>query len=339
MFTRFSWCLVAAIAMISAASALAGGGPEGLLLVVNPKSPASLTIANHYAQLRSIPPDNLIYLPWEPKRATTDVDTFRRQILLPVLQTINSRRMANQIDYIVYSSDFPWGINLDGDIQRFAAKMSGPKGEKTSSTTAWPKFLTGVGSINGLTYLWEEVMARDQGYLDLRSNHYMRLLENDTLGFRGNRQFSPVGEMVTAGGRRFFLSMMLGVTAGRGNSPTEVIDSLKRSATADGTHPKGTIYFVRNSDVRSRVRDKIFPEAVRQLKELGVAAAILQGTVPLNKDDVQGVVMGTASFDWKASGSTILPGAMCGNFTSLGGVMSEGAGQTPLSEFIRYGAA
>ncbi|MEN6404993.1 MAG: TIGR03790 family protein [Thermoguttaceae bacterium] len=339
MFSRSTWCMIVALAMVPFVSAQAGGGPEGVLLVVNPKSPSSLTIANHYAQLRSIPPDNLIYVPWEPKRTTTDVDTFRRQILLPVLQTINNRRIANQIDYIVYSSDFPWGINLGNDIRRFVAKMSGPGGEKTSGTAAWPTFLTGVGSINGLTYLWEEVMAREQEYVGLRNNHYMRLLETDTIGFRGNRQFSPIGEVVASGGHRYFLSVMLGVTAGRGNSLTEVIDGLKRSAAADGAHPKGTIYFVRNSDVRSRVRDKVFPEAVSQLKKLGVAAVILQGTVPLGKDDVQGVVMGTASFNWKASGSTILPGAMCGNFTSLGGVMDDGAGQTPLSEFIRYGAA
>ena len=70
-----------------------------------------------------------------------------------------------------------------------------------------------------------------------------------------------------------------------------------------------------------------------------MAAEIVEGTVPLNRSDVQGVVMGIADFDWKASGSTILPGAICEHFTSFGGIMSKGAGQTPLSEFLRYGAA
>ena len=110
--------------------------------------------------------------------------------------------------------------------------------------------------------------------------------------------------------------MMLGVTAGRGNSLGEILSYLRRSALADGTHPKGTIYYVQNDDIRSKVRHGLFPEAVRELKKLGVAAEILRGTVPLNKSDVQGVMMGTASFDWKASGSTILPGAICEHFTS-----------------------
>jgi hypothetical protein len=119
----------------------------------------------------------------------------------------------------------------------------------------------------------------------------------------------------------------------------EVLNYLRRSAAADGTHPKGTIYFVENSDIRSKVRQGVFPAAVRDLKKLGLGAEILEGTVPLDRSDVQGLVMGIADFRWKTSGSTILPGAICEHFTSFGGVMSKGASQTPLSEFLRYGAA
>ncbi len=50
-------------------------------------------------------------------------------------------------------------------------------------------------------------------------------------------------------------------------------------------------------------------------------------------------MIGAASFDWKACGSTIRPGAICEHFTSFGGIMTAGAGQTPLSVFLRYGAA
>jgi hypothetical protein len=46
-----------------------------------------------------------------------------------------------------------------------------------------------------------------------------------------------------------------------------------------------------------------------------------------------------AAFDWPASGSVILPGAICDHFTSYGGDMSPDSSQTPLSEFLRYGAA
>jgi hypothetical protein len=50
-------------------------------------------------------------------------------------------------------------------------------------------------------------------------------------------------------------------------------------------------------------------------------------------------MLGTPLFNWPGCGSTILPGAICEHLTSLGGVMSAGANQTPLSEFLRHGAA
>ena len=233
-------------------------------------APASLTIANHYAELRQIPSTNLLFLPWNPKFDTTDVDTFRRQILIPILKTIESRNLSDQIDCVVYSSDFPWGIGLDGDFRRFTTEMqcevaakqaapadkSGAKpGQKQPAITAqWPQYLTPVGSLNGLTYLWEPVARGLPDYLSMDSNSYMRRpipqrRDAPATAFRGNRQYNQQGEAVVSGGRRYLLSMMLGVTAGRGNTLREVIDYLRRSAKADGTHPQGTIYFMKSNDV------------------------------------------------------------------------------------------
>ena len=132
---------------------------------------------------------------------------------------------------------------------------------------------------------------------------------------------------------------MLAVTSGRGNSVGEAVRSLRRSAGADGTHPSGTIYYMKNNDVRSSLRDAGFAAAVADLKKLGVRAAVMPGAIPERRPDVQGMMAGTKEFNWSRSGSTILPGAICDYFTSFGGVMTEGTSQTPLSELIRYGAA
>ncbi len=74
-FAFFSFCLMPA-------PAAAGGGPENVLLVVNPKSPDSLTIANYYIHLRQIPAGNVLYLPWDPKADQASIDDFRSQILI-----------------------------------------------------------------------------------------------------------------------------------------------------------------------------------------------------------------------------------------------------------------
>jgi uncharacterized protein (TIGR03790 family) len=348
--------IVVILTICSPAAALAGGGPEGVLLVVNPQSQSSMTIANHYVRLREIPPDNLLFIPWEPNIQTADVDTFRKRILVPVLQAIEARHLSDQIDYVVYSSDLPWGIALDADVRKFSGVLQAaapppsskpgakPNAQKPWVKPEWPKHLTPVGSLTGMTYLWQMAAVGHMAYFEMRSNHYARVMVpkqgvTPSAGFRGDRQYDAKGDVTAAEGRRYFLSMMLAVTAGRGNSLDEVIRYLQLSATADATHPKGTIYFLANTDVRSKVRDEFYPVVIEELGKLGVAAKLVEGTAPMHKDDVQGVMMGTPTFDWKATGSTILPGAICDNFTSFGGIMSIGGGQTPLSEFLRYGAA
>lgn len=61
--------------------------------------------------------------------------------------------------------------------------------------------------------------------------------------------------------------------------------------------------------------------------------------LPQKRDSVAGAMIGIADFDWSKSESTILPGAIVEHLTSFGGVMTAGAGQTPLTEFLRHGAA
>ncbi|HOP78763.1 MAG TPA: hypothetical protein PLD05_14840 [Thermogutta sp.] len=336
----------------------AGLGPENVLLVVNEKSAASLTVANHYQALRQIPSENVFYLSWDPKEQITDIDRFREKILIPILQEIAKRAVTAQIDCVLYSADFPWGIELAKDIERLIEEhpelLPPPKRteasaeeEKESPGDRWPRVLTRRGSINGLTYLYPGVLARRPDYyMSLRVNQYMRRAipeqkDVPTLGFSSRYQFGPHGEIVP-NGERYLLSMVLAVVADddtRGNTWEEILEYLSRSAAADGTFPPGTIYFVQNGDIRSRTRDPAYPEVVEAIRAHGVRAAIVHGVMPMNKPDCQGVMMGTAEFDWKDSGSTILPGAICDHLTSLGGVMTRSGGQTCLAEFLRHGAA
>jgi len=50
-------------------------------------------------------------------------------------------------------------------------------------------------------------------------------------------------------------------------------------------------------------------------------------------------MIGISDFDWNASKSKILPGAIVEHFTSFGGIISERNGQTPCTEFIANGAS
>jgi hypothetical protein len=432
----FQLLVLATAVLISSRLALGGGGPEGVAVVVNADSWASLAVANEYVALRRIPEGNVVYLEGLPSNLSIGVDEFRQRILTPVLETLAARGLAGQIECIAYSSDLPYAVGVQSDAGR--QKL--------------PRVITPEASINGLTYLADLVLVKNINYLSLDANRYFRrrpgafrarlqgLAELEKLGKaealmrkknwaeaepilrglaaahpasefiqyrlacclgrlgKGDDALSALGKAVDAGwldvdharkddalaairgrpefqrllakmdaadyeiqaprafhhatawpasgepaaglpGAHYFLSTMLAMTSGRGNSVREAIDHLRRSAAADGTRPKGTIYYLQNGDIRSTTRQWGFHLAAKKLKALGVAAEVVPGVLPKDKPDVAGAMIGAADFNWKSCGSTILPGAICEHLTSFGGMLHEAAGQTPVSELIRSGAS
>jgi tetratricopeptide (TPR) repeat protein len=443
------------------ATALAAGGPENVLVVVNGDSWASTYLANEYGALRDIAPQHFVVLRDLPSFERATVDDFREKILRPAIDAAEKRGLGAQIDYLLYSADFPTAIDVSAD-------MAG----KT-----FPQQITQPAAISGLTFLYQFTLAKNPAYLGLNTNFYfrqvapmapgapwpaaaqkqyseatavfqeivarlereiasaqgkeasklsaedqkrlqevgatyrelksahpthtevtynlacvyarlgdgdaavamlkeamergwwdMRHAQQDTdfrvvrerkdfqdlvnraretkfelwptSGFRGSVGWMPTGQPVPViRGMRYLLSTMLGYTSGRGNSVSEALESMRRSVKADGTHPMGTIYFMENGDVRSDAREWAFTRATEKLRQVGVQAKVEHGVLPMNKSDVMGALMGVADFEWVKSGSTILPGAICEHFTSFGGMLHEGDTQTPLTEFIRYGAA
>ena len=448
-----SLVLAIGLALVSRAAA----APEGTALVVNADSWASTYIANEYVRLRGISPWNVVYLSDLTSFEALTVEDFRQKILLPVLQTLESRGLATQIDAILYSADFPTMIDCSADV-----------GQQKISPA-----LTPYGSINGLTYLYQAVQQKSVAALDLGSNFYMRraalpvedsawtnadretymravaqvqesgrqaaalrakpdaaeagairekmqetistmenikeqhphaaelaynlgcalaiagrpeeavrslqraadtgwwevrnaVQDDDLTALRGRPdfdkflartreiKFEPQPAMGFRGavgwlqsgqptkpedGRRYLISTVLACTSGRANSVGEALAGLRRSVSADSTMPRGTIYYMKNPDVRSTTREWGFDAAVENLKALGVQAVVESGVMPENKSDVAGTLIGSAGFSWPASRSRILPGAICEHLTSYGGAMTDSGGQTTLAEFIRYGAA
>ena len=326
---RLVRCLAVVVVTAGVAAPARGGlGPENVFVVVNSASADSLAVANAFVAARGIPPINILMLPWQDSAESTTVARFRTELLAPIVKAIDSRRLSAQIDCIAWSSDYPWRIDFKDELPPdLAAKDQYPS-----------------GSLTGFTMLYAAVQSGGPAWLDPESNDYYRPLARDgvpvtTQGFRSWYGWGNDGTLLEAGGTRFMLSVMLGVTAGRGNTPREVAAYLQSAAKADGSRPEGTVYFMTNADVRTTTRSSVFPAIVKALGNLGVKAQIVSGAVPGGKGDVAGLMAGTPDFDWKSSGSTITPGAICENLTSFGGIFTPSSSQTPLSEFLRYGAA
>jgi len=186
---------------------------------------------------------------------------------------------------------------------------------------------------------FEKLIGRMEGaYLPIMLTH----------GFRHQYVWSDAG--LTAWDEddfkdQYYLSTMLAYTGLRGNSYPEVISYLRSATASDGSQPEGSVYLMDNNDVRSVTRRKLFPTTLQELARRDRRAAVLSkrirgqnGKVPVDKQDVIGVVVGSRSFDWSQSKSRLLPGAIAESLTSYGGDFNNGS-QTKLTEFLRHGAA
>jgi len=176
--------------------------------------------------------------------------------------------------------------------------------------------------------------------LELTLDEHIKELQPAS-GFDARLAWTPNGVPVVQArfGLRFMLSTVLGVTRGAGTNLPQAIQALERSAVADSTHPQGTFYFMLTEDVRTTTRQWGYIGAVDDLRNMGFQAEVLKSPLPLGKEQILGLQFGTPSFDWNSTGSQFVPGAIADNLTSLGGVMTSGAGQTNLSELIKAGAA
>jgi uncharacterized protein (TIGR03790 family) len=317
------------LAGLFAPTARAGGGPENVLLVVNANTAASKTIANYWVRLRGVPDSNVVYLDWKPLYNNCTGTIYRNELLEPLIAEIGRRKLDAQIDYIVFSSDFPWRVDLRDILPDDLGRAARP-----------------IASLTGATYLWRLVHTENPAVVSLLSNNYASEGTHPGVGelaptraFRSRYQWGRDGEHVESGGPQYVLSTMLAVTTGRGNTVDEAIRYLRRAAAVDATYPQGTFYFMRNSDVRSQTRHDRFDDVAAELNRLGLRAEVHEGILPQGKPDILGLMTGTREFDFAASSSFILPGAICDHLTSYGGVMQENAHHTPLSEFLRHGAA
>lgn len=151
---------------------VAATDPLRTALVVNGDAIDSLTIANHYAALRAIPDLGIIVLDDVPDTPSCDVEQFRRQILRPLIEELDRRGLGRQTDLIAYSAGFPTAIDIRSDLDQ---------------VTERDRWFTPVASLNGLTTLYQLVLAENPGYASPAANHYARrdtkaLLANPFLG-------------------------------------------------------------------------------------------------------------------------------------------------------------
>lgn len=160
-------------------------------------------------------------------------------------------------------------------------------------------------------------------------------------GFSSRYCWAPNGSVNATRdqGMNYLLSTMLAHTWDTGLSEQDAVAALERSVAADGSQPKGTVYFTETSDVRTTTRKPNFAAAMLKLKRLKLESEVSQSTVPPGKQDIVGAMLGSAGINWPEYKCQIKPGAIVENLTSYGAVFGANPGHTQCTEFLKWGAA
>jgi hypothetical protein len=314
--------LTTATALLLAATphpAHAGGGPQNVLVVVDPTDPDALRVANHYIAARGIPPANVLYL--SPSAA--DYAAFAQFQIPAVLGTLKQRGLEESIDYVVTA-----GQAFYVPAQRLVNGLGCTPVSRFSTSGAWT-----------LAYAADEIL--DKTLVVTETNRYYadndmpRAFDSRTLWQDGAPAGGPVGDPEA---RRYLLGFQLGYSGERGNTVDETIAMIDRSVRADGARPEGTFYFMRNGDIRSQTRAPYFQTAIDGLQRLGGKGEIVDGTLPLGRHDTLGIMAGSPNLDIAGADLTLLLGAWADHLTSHAATFDEG-GQTKLSPWIPKGAS
>jgi hypothetical protein len=285
--------LVTGLAGLGAERALARGGPEGALLVIDPTDRESLLVGNYYRQARNIPDRNVIFL--DPSSA--DFASFN-QVNVPALTgSLKVLGIDDHIDFVILPPDGTYRLPAGGLV----------------SDECFPVTNFSSSGVYTMSFIADEVLA---GVPVTMPNQYHTVSTN-ALAFDGSATWLN-GSPSTAGtARRYLIGASLGYTGLRGNTLQEILDNIDRSVAADGTRPAGTFYYMQTTDqARSGPRHDFYPAAVVSITSLGGAAQHLFDVLPTGQQDCLGIMTGWAAPDIENEDMTILPGAFSDHLTS-----------------------
>jgi hypothetical protein len=281
--------------------------PHELLLAINQNSPPSLELANRYAALRGLPPENFVYLDAPTYATEISTNDFLRQIWQPLEAALHERRLLGRILGVAYSCDFP-------------TRVSGAPALSLTGAT----FGRGAFPPPGLvaTGLYASAFFAGPARPDAPS------APSRSLGWF--RDAAPPTRLLP------LPAMLLAHTGARGLEPGEVFQSLEKAAlSVSNPWKNGAFLLHTNSDLRSKMRDWQFADAAAELVALG-AQAFLTNAPPAAAAPVLGFMTGAANPAPPVC--AFIPGAYADHCTSFAGRF-DGSDQIKLTAWLRGGAA
>lgn len=303
---RIQWRRLAGIALFCslAFSGLAGGSGLNVVVIVNQNSTNSVQLGNYYCEQRQVPPQNLLRTTWTGGNISWLKSDFQSVIVTPLQAMLSSRRLTNQVDYVLLSMDFPYRIENGGGLATAG----------TNSTTS------------ALFYGFKPDSPPNvnPGSCSLASAGFNPYAGSE-LPFR---QIAP-GTSSTN-----FLAVML--TASNLAQAKLIVD---RAAASDSTFPTQTVYLTKTSDVLRNTRYTQFDNAIFDTRLRGNYAMQRVTADPnYSLGQILGLETGWGN-PYIIIGTTFAPGGLSDVLTSYAGMLFENTGQINLLMILTAGAA
>ncbi len=272
--------LIFLLLLLTAAPALAGGGPQNVLVVYNPQFPQSQAIALHYQAARHIPADNMLslslslntlkantYYPLTSSGPNSDDDTglmmtiteFTTSVYTPIVNYLAAKGLSNQVYILVLCEGVPWRM--------------WPFAPETANLNSYPRFLPYFDNTELGSEAWvDTALARftlsnlPPANLASISDSNSPLYPGYTSYYSTNDAFRPATWTVptytsTSGYGQvnapipFLVSMLYGYFAGDwSNGQNLVNDAIDLSVSGDAAFPQSTFLFLKNDDYGSGLR-------------------------------------------------------------------------------------
>lgn len=298
-----------------AGSAMAGGGPENVLVIINPANAESMYLGHYYQQARNIPASNVLYI--DPAATNYAALVGVNGNIDGVLGKLANSRLTDHIDYIVIASGQAFYVDAPGLVSDGCSPVN-----RFSLTSAYDS-----------AFIRSQVLTAT-----MASTSTNQFYGTTPIAFDSNQRYLTGAGTTVPTAPRYFITSQLGYTGPRGNTVPEITAMIDSSVAVDGAHPAGTFYFMSTTDTIRNVRSPNFAAAVSSITGAGGLAQILNGIVPDLQSDCLGVMTGWPDPNVEGAIFTLLPGSYCDDLTSYAATFDI-ADQTKMSSWIRKGAA
>ncbi len=304
------------LTLASAATAHAGGGPENLLIIIDPSNANSMYVGNYYAQKRNVPPANILYLDPEAANYAEFVNGNQQGFL----GTLAGRLIRDHIDFVLVTPG-----------QSFYVPASGYCTDGCSPVNRFS-----MSSVFTMSQISNDILPG--GVPSTSPNRYYSTSNSSPLAFDSNAKYFGGQESTSTSARSYFIGAMIGYDGNLGNTIPEILGLIDTAVAVDGTRPSGTFYFMNNaSDSARNVRSPQFNATINAIVAAGGQAVKLDGLLPIGHYDCLGIMSGFAETSVTGADMTILPGAFCDHLTSWAATFDIGS-QTKTTSWIRKGA-